>query len=188
MCGISSMDKWGRQLRRGEAQASGTVERTELDRNRHGGGWMPLSMPRWNGLTGSTIADYWSPLEMFHQQNEKGRTIVNWRSQVKLPDSNKLVSGITGVVHFGLVANATVRSPAIRRLEFVAFRFVVLIVHEDLLVWRPSTGATTEPDRWQSVCSSCLASRSPGLGRSACLAEQFRRWRKSIGPARSGGS
>ena len=60
---------------------------------------MPLSMPRWSGLTGSTTADCWNPSETFHQQNEKRRIIVNWRSQVKLPDSNKPVSGITGAVH-----------------------------------------------------------------------------------------
>ncbi|WP_223288986.1 hypothetical protein, partial [Vreelandella neptunia] len=39
------------------------------------------------------------PSETFHQQNEKGRIIVNWKSRVKLPDSNKPVSGITGAVH-----------------------------------------------------------------------------------------
>ncbi|MFC4207999.1 hypothetical protein ACFOWV_08925, partial [Vreelandella malpeensis] len=36
--------------------------------------------------------------ETFHQQNEKGRIIINWKSRVKLPDSNKPVSGITGAV------------------------------------------------------------------------------------------
>ena len=66
---------------------------------------MPLSMPRWSGLTGSTIADCWNPSETFHQQNEKGRIIVNWRSRVKLPDSNKPVSGITGAVQFLVVSH-----------------------------------------------------------------------------------
>lgn len=64
---------------------------------------MPLSMPRWSGSTGSTIADCWTPSETFHQQNEKGRIIVNWRSREKLPDSNKSVSGITGAVHYGVI-------------------------------------------------------------------------------------
>ena len=61
----------------------------------HEGDWMPLSMPRWSGLTGSTTADCWNPSETFHQQNEKGRIIVNWKSRVKLLDSNKPVSGIS---------------------------------------------------------------------------------------------
>jgi hypothetical protein len=59
-------------------------------------------MPGWNGLTGSTIADYRNPSETFHQQNEKGRIVVNWRSRVKQPDSNKPVSRITGEVHPGV--------------------------------------------------------------------------------------
>ncbi|BBI63397.1 hypothetical protein HSBAA_47030 [Vreelandella sulfidaeris] len=67
---------------------------------------MPLSMPGWNGLIGSIIADCWSLSETFHQQNEKGRIIVNWRSRVKLPDSNKPVSGITGAVHIDLISEA----------------------------------------------------------------------------------
>ena len=97
-----------------------------------------------------------------------------------------------GPVHrgarFGLRPTPQCDLRAIRRLELVAFRVVVLIVHEDLLLWPPLSGATTEPDRWRSVCAYRPASRSPGPGCSACLAGQFRRWRTSIGPARSGGS
>ena len=48
---------------------------------------------------GLIIADYWTPSEAFHQQNEKGRIIVNWKNRVKLPVSNKPVSGITGEAH-----------------------------------------------------------------------------------------
>lgn len=86
---------------------------------------MPLSMPRWSGLTGSTTADCWNPSETFHQQNEKGRIIINWKSRVKLPDSNKPVSGITGAVQ---VFQSGVSGPNWFRFWFVGLVSIVFTV------------------------------------------------------------
>ena len=38
---------------------------------------MKWNLLPWNGLTGSTIAGYWSRLEIFHRQNLKWHIIAN---------------------------------------------------------------------------------------------------------------
>ena len=59
-----------------------------------------LYMRRWNGSTGSTIADCSSRSGTCHRQNPNRRSIANWKSRSWRPDSNKRVSGIPGVIHF----------------------------------------------------------------------------------------
>ena len=87
---------------------------------------MPLSMPRWSGLTGSTTADCWNPSETFHQQNEKGRIIVNWKSRVKLLDSNKTVSGINGAVQ-GVYHPKIIYISFITKVIGSAYEFIFLL-------------------------------------------------------------
>ena len=65
----------------------------------HGAIFVKWNLLPWSGLTGSTIADYWNQLEIFHRQNLKWHIIANWRSQLMQPDSNKKVSGKVGPIH-----------------------------------------------------------------------------------------
>jgi hypothetical protein len=69
-----------------------------LDIAAHGAILVKWNLLPWNGLTGSTIAGYWSRLEKFRRLSLKWHIIANWRSQLMQPDSNKKVSGKAGPI------------------------------------------------------------------------------------------